>query len=75
MVLPFVSLSQAPKIMKRSGSLINDQLHCQFSQERMRYLEQSGSVNYPSKDGHTTKSFTALDWLALIISHIPRHGY
>ena len=50
-------------------------IRCQFSQERMRYLEQSGSVNYPSKDGHTTKSFTALDWLALIISHIPRHGY
>jgi hypothetical protein len=29
---------------------------------------------YRSKDGHTTKSFTALDWLAMIISHIPRHG-
>ncbi len=40
----------------------------------MTYLEQSGSVNYRSKYGHTTKSFTALDWLALIISHIPRHG-
>ena len=49
-------------------------IRCQFSQERMRYLEQSGSVNYRSKDGHTTKSFTVLDWLALIISHIPRHG-
>jgi len=49
-------------------------IRCQFSQERMTYLEQSGSVNYRSKDGHTTKSFSALDWLALIISHIPRHG-
>jgi hypothetical protein len=40
----------------------------------MTYLENSDTVNYRSKDGHTTKSFTALDWLALIISHIPRHG-
>jgi hypothetical protein len=45
-----------------------------FSQVRMKYLEQSGTVNFRSKDGHTTKSFSALDWLALIISHIPRHG-
>jgi hypothetical protein len=49
-------------------------IRCQFSQERMTYLESSGTVNYRSKDGHTTKSFSALDWLALIISHIPRHG-
>ena len=49
-------------------------IRCQFSQDRMKYLEESGKVDYRSKDGQTTKSFTALDWLALIISHIPRHG-
>ena len=49
-------------------------IRCQFSQERMTYLEYNGTVNYRSKDGHTTKNFSALDWLALIISHIPRHG-
>lgn len=49
-------------------------IRCQFSQERMTYIEQSGTVIYRSKDGHTTKSFSALDWLAMIISHIPRHG-
>jgi len=55
-------------------SLAHYIIRCQFSQERMTYLEQSSTVIYRSKDGHTTKSFTALDWLALIISHIPRHG-
>ena len=49
-------------------------IRCQFSQERMTYIEQSGTVNYRSKDGHTTKTFSALDWLAMIISHIPKHG-
>jgi hypothetical protein len=49
-------------------------IRCQFSRERMTYLEDCGTVIYRSKDGHTTKSFTALDWLAMIISHIPRHG-
>lgn len=49
-------------------------IRCQFSQERMTYLEESGTVIYRSKDGQTTKSFSALDWLAMIISHIPRHG-
>jgi hypothetical protein len=33
-----------------------------------------GTINYRSKDDHTTKNFTALDWLALIVSHIPQHG-
>jgi hypothetical protein len=37
-------------------------IRCQFSQERMTYLEQNGSVIYCSKDGHTTKNFSALDW-------------
>jgi len=49
-------------------------IRCQFSQERMTYLEESGTVIYRSKDGQTTKTFSALDWLAHIISHIPRHG-
>ena len=55
-------------------SLAHYIIRCQFSQERMTYLENSGTVSYRSKDGYTAKSFTALDWLALIISHIPRHG-
>lgn len=49
-------------------------IRCQFSQERMTYLEQSHTVIYRSKDGHTTKNFSALEWLAMIVSHIPRHG-
>jgi len=49
-------------------------IRCQFSQERMTYHEDSGTVDYRAKDGRTTKTFTALDCLALIISHIPRRG-
>lgn len=49
-------------------------IRCQFSQERMTYLVASRTVICRSKGGHTTKSFSALDWLAMIISHIPRHG-
>jgi len=49
-------------------------IRCQFSQERMTDREQSGTVTSRSKDGHTTTSVSALDWLALMISHIPRHG-
>ena len=35
-----------------------------FSQERMQYLDQEGTVAYTSKDGATTRNFPALEWLA-----------
>jgi hypothetical protein len=40
-------------------------------QERMQYLDQEGKVVYTSKDGRTSKSFPALEWLANLCSHIP----
>ncbi len=40
----------------------------------MTYHEANGTVDYRAKDGRATKTFPALDWLALIISHIPRRG-
>jgi hypothetical protein len=45
-----------------------------FSQERMQYLDQEGEVVYTSKDGRTSKSFPALEWLANLYSHIPNRG-
>jgi hypothetical protein len=45
-----------------------------FSQERMQYLDQYGTVFYTSKDGETTKCFPALEWLAAMCSHIPNRG-
>lgn len=45
-----------------------------FSQERMQYLDQEGKVVYPPKDGRTSKSFPALEWLDNLFSHIPNRG-
>ena len=53
-------------------------IRASFSQERMQYLDQEGTVVYTSRDGETTKSFPALEWLAAMYSHIPNrgeHGY
>lgn len=48
-----------------------------FSRERMTYIpadqspEGKARVIYQSKDGKTTKTFYALDWLARLSTHIP----
>jgi hypothetical protein len=50
-----------------------------FSQERMTYLDQEGKVVYTAKacpgprsgDKKTSKVFPALEWLAVMCSHIP----
>ena len=51
-----------------------------ISQERMTYIPKHESpdgvayVIYESKSGDTTETFTALDWLARIVTHIPNRG-
>jgi hypothetical protein len=48
-----------------------------FSQQRMIYIPVEKSSNgtakviYTSKDGRSRKTFDALDWLALLVTHIP----
>jgi hypothetical protein len=49
-------------------------IRASFSQERMKYLDQEGSVVYTAKDGKKTKVFPALEWLAAMCSHIPNRG-
>jgi hypothetical protein len=49
-------------------------IRASFSQERMQYLNQEGTVVYTSKDGATTKNFPASEWLAAMCSHIPNLG-
>jgi hypothetical protein len=49
-------------------------IRASFSQERMQYLDQEGTVVYRSKHGEATKSFPALEWLAAMCSHIPNRG-
>jgi hypothetical protein len=43
-------------------------IRASFSQERMQYLDQEGTVVSTSKDGATTKNFPALEWLAAMCS-------
>ena len=51
-----------------------------FSQKRMNYLPAKDSrdgqarVICQSKDGRSSKTFEALDWLAQLVTHIPNKG-
>jgi hypothetical protein len=55
-------------------------IRASFSQERMTYIPANDSsdgvskVIYQSKDGTSTKTFDALDWLAQLATHIPHKG-
>jgi hypothetical protein len=55
-------------------------IRASFSQERMTYVAANNSsdgvskVIYQSKDGRSTKTFDALDWLAQLSTHIPNRG-
>ncbi len=55
-------------------------IRASFSQERMTYIAACDSsdgvakVIYGSKDGSTSKTFDALDWLAQLVTHIPNKG-
>lgn len=39
-------------------------IRASFSQERMTYIQEQANVVYQSKDGKTTKTFDALEWIA-----------
>ena len=49
-------------------------IRASFSQERMMYLRQEGTVVYRAKDGKDQKTFPAMEWLAAMCSHIPNRG-
>ena len=55
-------------------------IRASFSQERMTYIpahessDGTAKVIYESKDGNTKEKFDALDWLALLTTHIPNRG-
>ena len=55
-------------------------IRASFSQERMTYIpahessDGTAKVIYESKDGNTKETFDALDWLALLTTHIPNRG-
>ncbi len=57
-------------------------IRASFSQERMQYLDQEGTVVYAAKacpgprsgDGKSVKVLPALEWLAAMCTHIPNKG-
>ncbi len=55
-------------------------IRASFSQERMTYIGADESADgiakviYESKNGKTSKTFEALDWLAQLVTHIPNKG-
>lgn len=55
-------------------------IRASFSRERMTYIPAQDSTDgtakviYTSKDGKTSKTFDALDWLAQLVTHIPNRG-
>ncbi|MBI4633578.1 MAG: transposase [Deltaproteobacteria bacterium] len=46
-------------------------IRASFSQERMQYLADEGTVIYAAKSGNDRKVFDAPEWLAAMCSHVP----
>ena len=46
-------------------------IRASFSQERMQYLTDEGTVIYSAKDGKDRKVFGAQKWLTTMCSHVP----
>jgi hypothetical protein len=49
-------------------------IRASFSQERMQYLVDEGTVIYLAKDRKDRKVFDAPEWLAAMCSHVPNPG-
>jgi hypothetical protein len=69
-----------PHNEERLENLARYIIRASFSQERMTYIPAHDAsdgvarVIYESKDGKTSKTFDALDWLAQLTTHIPNRG-
>jgi hypothetical protein len=63
-----------PKEDKAMENLARYIIRASFSQERMQYLADEGTVIYSAKDGKDKKVFDAQEWLASMCSHVPNRG-
>jgi hypothetical protein len=77
---PFHSIWPHNESAGGGESLARYIIRASFSQKRMTYIPAHGSsdrvskVIYASKDGKTSKTFDALDWMAQLVTHIPNKG-
>ena len=64
-----------PRILPRQTEALENLsryiIRASFSQERLRYDAPSATVVYKGKDGSRQKTFDALEWLAVMCSHVP----
>jgi len=63
-----------PKEKEAMETLARHIIRASFSQERMQYLADEGTVIYSAKDGKDRKVFDAPEWLAAMCSHVPNRG-
>jgi hypothetical protein len=63
-----------PKEEEAVENLARYIIRASFSQERMQYLADEGTVIYSAKDGKDRKVFDAPEWLAAMCSHVPNRG-
>ena len=74
MVNVFYGSSILPRHEKSMENLARYIIRASFSQERMTYVRQQSKVVYESKDGKSNKTFSAVEWLAAMCSHVPNKG-
>jgi hypothetical protein len=60
-----------PKEKEVMETLARYIIRASFSQERMQYLADEGTVIYSAKDDKDRKVFDAPEWLAVMCSHVP----
>ncbi len=63
-----------PKEESAMENLARYIIRASFSQERMQYLADEGTIIYSTKDGKDQKVFDAPEWLAAMCSHVPNRG-
>jgi len=57
-----------PPLAEAMQNLAPYVVRASFSQERMTYIPEEPKVVYRSKDGKNEKTFSALEWLAVMFS-------
>ena len=73
-------LSGNPLFLSIMSSEAHYVIQASFSQKRMIYIPASdcsdgaAKVIYNAKDGKSSKTYEALDWLTQLVSHIPNRG-
>jgi hypothetical protein len=61
-------------LTNRTKNLARYIIRASFSQKRMKYLDDEGTVIYAAKDGSDKKVFDAEEWLAVMCSDVPNHA-